>query len=53
MIDFDVQTRRKLVQKLYDFTSPGWYVFSRHAETIDREDWRFEYVRPAVYHKSQ
>ena len=53
MIDFDVQTRRKLVQKLYNFRSPGGYLFSGHAETIDREDRRFAYVRPAVYHKSQ
>jgi chemotaxis protein methyltransferase CheR len=53
MIYFDVQTRRKLVQKLYNFTSPGGYLCSGHAETIDREDRRFEYVRPAVYRKSQ
>ena len=52
MIYFDALTRRKLVQKLYDFTSPGGYLFSGHAETIEREDRRYEYVRPAVYRKS-
>jgi chemotaxis protein methyltransferase CheR len=53
MMYFDAPTRRKLVQKLYDCTSPGGYVFSGHAETIEREDRRYEYVRPAVYRKSQ
>jgi chemotaxis protein methyltransferase CheR len=53
MMYFDAPTRRKLVQQLYDCTSPGGYVFSGHAETIEREDRRYEYVRPAVYRKSQ
>jgi chemotaxis protein methyltransferase CheR len=53
MIYFDAPTRCKLVQKLYDCTSPGGYLFIGHAETIDREKRRYEYVRPAVYRKPQ
>lgn len=51
MIYFDAPTRRTLVQKLYDCTSPGGYLFIGHAETLEREHRRYEYVCPAVYRK--
>jgi chemotaxis protein methyltransferase CheR len=53
MIYFDAATRRQLVHKLYDVTAPGGYLFIGHAETIDRQDRRYAYVRPAVYRKLQ
>jgi len=51
MIFFDAKTRRKLVDKLYDFIAPGGYLFIGRAETIDRDEGRYQYVNPAVYRK--
>lgn len=53
MIYFNAETRRQLVHRLYDFTAPGGYLFIGHAETIEREERGYVYVRPALYRKLQ
>lgn len=51
MIYFDEDTKRKLINKIYDFTEPGGYLFIGETEFIDREATRFRYIRPSVFRK--
>jgi chemotaxis protein methyltransferase CheR len=51
MIYFDAPTRRRLVQRLYDFTAPGGYLFVGHSESIDREATGYRAICPAVYRR--
>jgi len=51
MIYFDAQTKRELVQKFYDLTEYGGYLFIGHSESINREETKYKYVIPAVYRK--
>ncbi len=51
MIYFDKQTRESLVDRLYDITVPGGYLFIGHSETLGRENSRWHYIMPAVYRK--
>jgi chemotaxis protein methyltransferase CheR len=51
MIYFDAQTKKDLVDRFYDFTEPGGYLFIGHSESLNREEARFKYVMPAVYRK--
>jgi chemotaxis protein methyltransferase CheR len=53
MIYFDRATRERLVQQLWRFTAPGGYLFLGHAESIDRENCGFQYLRPAVYRRPE
>jgi len=51
MIYFDQETRNSLVDKLYDFTTVGGYLFVGHSETLDRRATDYTYVKPAIYRK--
>jgi len=51
MIYFDAETRKKLLDKFYNFTEPGGYLFIGHSESLNRRETKFKYVRPAVYRK--
>ncbi|PJI08204.1 MULTISPECIES: CheR family methyltransferase [Clostridium] len=51
MIYFNNETRTKLINKFYDLTEPGGYLFIGHSETINRDESRYRYVKPAVYRK--
>jgi chemotaxis protein methyltransferase CheR len=51
MIYFDDQTRRNLIQKFYDITEPGGYLFIGHSESINRDETKYKYIMPAVYRK--
>jgi chemotaxis protein methyltransferase CheR len=51
MIYFDEQARKKLIQKFYNITEPGGYLFIGHSESISREDIKYKYIMPAVYRK--
>lgn len=51
MIYFDNQTRDSLVERLYNITEPGGYLFIGHSEALNRETMRYRYVMPAVYRK--
>ncbi len=51
MIYFDTKTRKDLVDKLYEFTMPGGYLFIGHSESLTRSETKFKYVMPAVYRK--
>jgi chemotaxis protein methyltransferase CheR len=51
MIYFDNETKDRLVERLYDITEPGGYLFIGHSEGLNRETTRYRYVMPAVYRK--
>jgi len=51
MIYFDAPTRARLVNRIYDHTEPGGYLFIGHSEAIDREATDFEWVHSAVYRR--
>lgn len=51
MIYFDLKTKIELVNKLYDMTEDGGYLFIGHSESITREETKYKYIMPAVYRK--
>ena len=53
MIYFDQESRRKVVQALFQYVKPGGYFFIGHSESLKREDCPFTYIKPAVYRKGE
>ncbi len=51
MIYFDNKTRYELVNKFYEYTEPGGYLFVGHSESLNREETKYKYIMPAVYRK--
>jgi len=51
MIYFDLKTKTELVERFYDATEQGGYLFIGHSESIARGDTRYRYVMPAIYKK--
>jgi chemotaxis protein methyltransferase CheR len=51
MIYFDNKTRDEVVQKFYDLTEPGGYLFIGHSETLNHTSTKFKYIMPATYRK--
>lgn len=51
MIYFDNKTKIELVNKFYDMTEPGGYLFIGHSESLSKEETRYKYIMPAVYRK--
>ena len=51
MIYFDSDTRDELVNRFYDATEVGGYLFVGHSESLNRETTRYKYIKPAVYRK--
>lgn len=51
MIYFDRQTRENLVQKFYEHTEPGGFLFIGHSETLGREQQLYDYIMPATYRR--
>ena len=53
MIYFDKETRKELVQKVYDVMEPGGYLFVGRTETLDKEDCPFEMIQPSIFRKAE
>jgi len=51
MIYFDANTKDNLINKFYDITAKGGFLFIGHSEVINRETARYTYIKPAVYQK--
>jgi chemotaxis protein methyltransferase CheR len=51
MIYFDAETKRELVNKFYEYTEYGGYLFIGHSESLNREETKYKYIKPAVYRK--
>ena len=51
MIYFDARTKRELVNRFYEQTESGGYLFIGHSESIGRDETKYRYIMPAVYRK--
>ncbi len=51
MIYFDKETKRELIQKVYDVMEPGGYLFVGRTETIDRGATPFRLIQPSIFQK--
>lgn len=51
MIYFDQDTKRKLIQKVYDVMEPGGYLFVGRTETLDRNSVPFKLLQPSIFQK--
>lgn len=51
MIYFDKETKKELLQKVYDVLEPGGYLFVGRTETIDRSEIPFQMVQPSIFRK--
>ena len=52
MIYFDKETRKQLMQKIYDVMEPGGYLFLGRTETLDKgESCSLEMIQPSVFRK--
>lgn len=51
MIYFDNDTKRNLIQKVYDAMEPGGYLFIGRTETIDRNHTPFQMIQPSIFQK--
>jgi chemotaxis protein methyltransferase CheR len=53
MIYFDQKTRETLVNKLYEITAPGGFLFIGNAETLGRNQTRYTYIAPSIYQRTE
>ena len=53
MIYFDNPTKHELVNRMYNSTVNGGYLLIGHSETLDRNQTKWKYVKPAVYRKEE
>ena len=51
MIYFDAPTKAELVNKFYNWTAPGGYLFIGHSESISGANTRYTYIQPAIYQR--
>lgn len=53
MIYFDTKTKIELINRFYELTEPGGYLFIGHSESINKETTQYRYIMPAVYRKDR
>lgn len=51
MIYFSAPMKRELIQKFYDWTEPGGYLFIGHSESLGRDAAGYKYIKPSIYRK--
>lgn len=51
MIYFDDDTKKALLERIYDHMENGGYIFIGTTESIDKTATRFKYVQPSIYRK--
>ncbi|MDR1728573.1 MAG: protein-glutamate O-methyltransferase CheR [Acidobacteriota bacterium] len=52
MIYFDENDKQKVVNRFYEVTEPGGYLFIGHSETLGRKQQAYRYIQPALYQKA-
>ena len=52
MIYFDADTKNALIERFYDCTKNGGYLFIGHAENVSKTT-RYKYIKPAIYRRMQ
>lgn len=53
MIYFDNETRKQLIQKVYDVMEPGGYLFVGRTETLDKCQCPFDMIQPSIFRKPE
>lgn len=53
MIYFDDNTKKGLIQKVYDNLEPGGYLFIGTTETLDRGSTPFQIIKPSIFRKKE
>jgi chemotaxis protein methyltransferase CheR len=53
MIYFDRDTKKQLIQKVYDVMEPGGYLFIGRTETIDRAAVPLQMIQPSIFRKQE
>ena len=53
MIYFNEQTKRELVEKFYEATADGGYLFVGQSETLDKTKIQYKSIIPSVYKKGE
>ncbi|HEX3046613.1 MAG TPA: protein-glutamate O-methyltransferase CheR [Bacillota bacterium] len=53
MIYFDPVARKNLIDRFYQFTEPGGYLFIGQSESLRFDETKYQYVMPAVYRKEE
>ncbi len=51
MIYFDAETKAQIVNKFYNWTSRGGYLFIGHSESISGIGTKYTYIQPAIYQR--
>jgi chemotaxis protein methyltransferase CheR len=51
MIYFEAEVKKELVERFYDATETGGFLFIGHSESILRGETRYRYIKPAIYRK--
>ncbi len=51
MIYFDSATKKRLINRFYELTESGGFLFIGHSESIGRDEAGYKYILPAVYRK--
>ena len=51
IIYFEPKTKMELINKFYDMTEPGGYLFIGHSESVNKDETKYRYIMPAVYRK--
>lgn len=51
MIYFEKDTKTDLVRRFYDATHPGGYLLIGHSESLDKSQYRYNYIQPATFRK--
>ena len=51
MIYFDMPTKQELVNRLYEITEPGGFLFIGLSEFLNRELTSYQYLQPGIYRK--
>lgn len=51
MIYFDEKTKIDLVNRFYEMTEQGGFLFIGHSESLHRDKTKYKYIKPAIYRK--
>jgi len=51
MIYFEPKTKMELINKFYDMTEIGGYLFIGHSESVNKNETKYKYIMPAIYRK--
>lgn len=53
MIYFPDDVKYQLIDKIYEFTEPGGYLFIGTTESLNKSMTKFSYVQPSIYRKKE